>query len=228
MTKTKITFPDKNFRKAVREYIKKPRGSIFAEDVADIISLNLSEKGISDLTGIEHFTALRRLDCTHNQLTQLDLSKNTSLIWLDCSHNKLTGRMDLTNSPYIVIDDVHVYGNKIKKIVLSGRGCMECPHSRKPDIDEDEICRRCRGVMTDDERKREYQMAEMILGSAVGTVLINEKGIKWHVVASQDDTVTILSEKNEHGDAFMKIFYGHNAVVTHMISDEPFNFDFWN
>ena len=45
---------------------------------------------ISDLTGIEAFTALTYLDCGGNQLTSLDVSQNTALNTLFCYSNQLT------------------------------------------------------------------------------------------------------------------------------------------
>jgi Leucine-rich repeat (LRR) protein len=41
----------------------------------------------SDLTGIEDFTALTYLDCSWNQIANIDVSQNTALTWLDCSEN---------------------------------------------------------------------------------------------------------------------------------------------
>ena len=45
---------------------------------------------ISNLTGIEAFTALTELYCGKNQLTSLDVSKNTALTKLSCQRNQLT------------------------------------------------------------------------------------------------------------------------------------------
>jgi Leucine-rich repeat (LRR) protein len=45
---------------------------------------------ISNLTGIEAFTALTYLDCRVNQLTSLDVSQNTALTLLSCEGNQLT------------------------------------------------------------------------------------------------------------------------------------------
>ena len=45
---------------------------------------------ISDLTGIENFTALTTLFCYENQLTSLDVSQNTALTTLFCDFNQLT------------------------------------------------------------------------------------------------------------------------------------------
>ena len=50
--------------------------------------MNLSKLNISDLTGIEAFTALTSLDCSQNQLSTLDLTKNIALTYLYCDNNK--------------------------------------------------------------------------------------------------------------------------------------------
>ena len=52
--------------------------------------INCSGLGISDLTGIEAFTALTYLLCFDNQLTSLDVSGATALTDLDCDDNQLT------------------------------------------------------------------------------------------------------------------------------------------
>jgi Leucine-rich repeat (LRR) protein len=46
--------------------------------------------GISNLTGIEAFTALTKLYCYNNQLTSLNVSQNTALTSLGCGNNQLT------------------------------------------------------------------------------------------------------------------------------------------
>ena len=52
---------------------------------------------ITDLTGIEAFTALTYLYCYNNKLTSLDVTQNTALTYLDCSTNKLTS-LDVTQN----------------------------------------------------------------------------------------------------------------------------------
>ena len=53
-------------------------------------TIDCSYMNISNLTGIEAFTALTNLECESNQLTSLDVSKNTALTYLFCSSNQLT------------------------------------------------------------------------------------------------------------------------------------------
>ncbi|OUS02841.1 hypothetical protein A9Q86_01975 [Flavobacteriales bacterium 33_180_T64] len=59
--------------------------------------INVNNSSISDLTGIEAFTALTELLCANNQLTSLDLSVNTALTALYCNNNQLTS-IDVSNS----------------------------------------------------------------------------------------------------------------------------------
>ena len=52
--------------------------------------LILVEKGISDLKGIEQLPYVTLLECQQNNLTTLDLSKNTAITNIDCQQNNLT------------------------------------------------------------------------------------------------------------------------------------------
>ena len=63
---------------------------VFTSNISTVTHLSLFNLGISDLTGIEKFTALTSLDCRNNQLTSLDVSANTTLTSLYCSSNQLT------------------------------------------------------------------------------------------------------------------------------------------
>lgn len=53
-------------------------------------SISIRSKKITSLSGIEYFISLTRLDCIGNQLTTLDVSKNTALTELFCGDNQLT------------------------------------------------------------------------------------------------------------------------------------------
>ena len=83
-------FPDANFRIYVSTFDKDNDDRLSPAELAAVKSMSLIGKSIGDLTGIEHFTALTELDCRRNQLTSLDLSKNTALQVLNCNNNPLT------------------------------------------------------------------------------------------------------------------------------------------
>ena len=84
--------PDDNFE---NELIKQGYDAVLDDSVTTanintVTNLDVNSLNISDLTGIEAFSALTRLDCEQNKLTTLDLSKNTTLNYLDIDANALT------------------------------------------------------------------------------------------------------------------------------------------
>jgi Leucine-rich repeat (LRR) protein len=86
--------PDANFEQALIDLNIDSDGIINGEmltsDAIGITSLNVSNKNISDLTGIEIFTDLQYLYCQTNQLTSLDVSNLSQLIRLEAQDNQLT------------------------------------------------------------------------------------------------------------------------------------------
>ncbi|UZR98764.1 MopE-related protein [Chondrinema litorale] len=50
-------------------------------------TLDVSNKNISDLTGIEEFISIKRLYCSNNNLTSLDVTQNVKLLVLRCNNN---------------------------------------------------------------------------------------------------------------------------------------------
>ena len=84
-------FPDANFRSFVASSFDEDNDNYLSDtEINAAENINCAKKGISDLTGISHFTALKSLKCFNNQLTALDVSKNTALTSLDCGANQLT------------------------------------------------------------------------------------------------------------------------------------------
>ena len=91
-------FPDEIFRNYVSTSFDKNSDSTLSDtEIASVTNIDVSDKGISSLNGIEYFTALTSLSCPYNQLTTLDVSKNTALTGLYCYENKLTA-LDLSKN----------------------------------------------------------------------------------------------------------------------------------
>ena len=70
-------------------------------------TIDCSEMNISNLKGIEAFTALTNLRCNYNQLTSLDISQNTALTCLWSHSNQLTS-LDVSKNTaltYLDCDD---------------------------------------------------------------------------------------------------------------------------
>ena len=62
---------------------------VLTKSISNITKLDVSGKGIKDLTGIEDFVALKELKCDKNNLKNLDLSSNKALKYLICNNNSL-------------------------------------------------------------------------------------------------------------------------------------------
>ena len=90
-------FPDANFRTVVKKFDTNQDSSLSDTEIAAVEEIDCYDKGISNLKGIEYFTALRSLSCGRNQLTALDVSKNTALTYLDCWGNSLT-KLDVSKN----------------------------------------------------------------------------------------------------------------------------------
>lgn len=85
--------PDANFEQALIDLgydIGSPDGTVPTSNINSVTFLPVSNKNISDLTGIEDFNALTFLDVYQNQLTNLSLIYNYSLTQLICDFNQLT------------------------------------------------------------------------------------------------------------------------------------------
>ena len=116
-------FPDLAFRIWLlgQEYGKD--GILTKEEIAEVTTMNLfpqnitAEGQIKSLKGIEYFTAMTKLICSKNELTELDLSKNTALTWLECYGNHLT-ELDLSNNTELTYLDCG--GNELTSLDVSG------------------------------------------------------------------------------------------------------------
>lgn len=92
-------FPDAKFRSFVKENLDKNNDGILdAGEIAAVKKIEANKMGIKSLEGVGFFTALETLKCWDNELTGLDLSKNTALKDLQCSNSKLQS-LDLSQNP---------------------------------------------------------------------------------------------------------------------------------
>lgn len=125
-----VNIPDVNFKTALLEHGTTITGTGIStidtdgdgeicetEAQAYTGSINIQSKGVSDLTGIEVFTALTRLNCSDNQITNLNISANTDLEYLDCEYNQLTNLDLSTNTNLEYLRCVH---NQLTQLDVSG------------------------------------------------------------------------------------------------------------
>lgn len=91
-------------------------GKVLTSKINILKELSVSSSSITDLTGIQDFTALSDLNCGNNQLKSLDLSKNTALTSLNCYGNQLTS-LNLTNNT--ALKELYCYSNRISSLDVS-------------------------------------------------------------------------------------------------------------
>lgn len=66
-----IHFADPALEAAVRETLEQPNGPISPAELAELVELRAPDRGISDLSGLEHAVSLELLDLARNQLREL-------------------------------------------------------------------------------------------------------------------------------------------------------------
>jgi len=93
-----------------------PNGSVPTSNINTVDELFISNQNISDLTGIEDFTALTDLDCENNQLTSIIISGVTALTNLNCSYNQLTS-LDVSGNT--ILTDLNCSYNQLTGLDLS-------------------------------------------------------------------------------------------------------------
>lgn len=92
--------PDVNFEQALIDlgFDSSPiDGKTLTSSINTITKLEIKNKGIQYLTGIEDFIALKYLDCSYNKLSNIDISKNINLSELHIYYNQLTN-LDITKN----------------------------------------------------------------------------------------------------------------------------------
>lgn len=89
---------------------------VLTQNIAEVTSLYVQDKGISDLTGIEDFELLTDLDVSSNELIVLDVTNNGLLETLICHSNSLTS-LDLSGNPDLTL--LYCQKNQLSSIDLS-------------------------------------------------------------------------------------------------------------
>ena len=110
--------PDDKFEQALIDlgYDDTLDDYVLTANISGVIKLDVGDKSISDLTGIEAFVALEELRLWDNSLTSLDVSKNTALKSLSLSRNKLTS-LDVTKNT--ALKSLSVTSNRLTSLDVS-------------------------------------------------------------------------------------------------------------
>ena len=123
-------FPDPNFRNWILSQPFGKDGVLSDKEIADITEMNVSNKNIHDLKGIEYFTALESLNLDKNQVKYIDVSKNKELVYLRVEWNQLTS-LDVSKNEAMRF--LMCGGNSLTELNTSGCTALErisCSHNQ--------------------------------------------------------------------------------------------------
>ena len=118
-----FNFPNKNFRDVVKTFDTDDNNILSDTEIAAVKKIDCKGRAITNLKGIEYFTALEYLYCYDNELTELDLRRNTKLKELNCSTNRLTV-LDLSQNP------------KLKRVICSDNALTALDLSHNPELED--------------------------------------------------------------------------------------------
>ena len=110
--------PDDNFEQALinQGYDNLLDDSVLTANISELTALTIIGIGISNLTGIEDFSALEIVSFNYNSVSELDLSGNPELGVLSFHHNSISN-LDISNNPNLTI--VNCYNNLLTSIDIS-------------------------------------------------------------------------------------------------------------
>lgn len=130
--------PDPNFEKAlISSGIDSGTvdGRVLTAKVSGVSILDIANKDITDLTGLQDFLSLSYLNCFENQLTSLNVTKNKALIYLLCWNNQLTS-LDVTQNMALI--GLLCHANKISSLDLTKNKALtslDCSSNRINSLD---------------------------------------------------------------------------------------------
>jgi N6-adenosine-specific RNA methylase IME4 len=91
-------------------------GKVLTTRINKWTTLDVSSSSISDLTGIQDFAGLTTLNCSSNQLTVLDIGKNTALSTLHCNSNQLS-KLDISKNTELMV--LNCFSNQLVSLDLN-------------------------------------------------------------------------------------------------------------
>lgn len=99
--------PDPNFEQALIDQAIDSdgalNGQVLTADISGLINLDVSGRGITNMTGVEDFATLEVLYCDNNNLTFLNITALSNLTDLNCSNNITLGTVDVSQNPNLEI-----------------------------------------------------------------------------------------------------------------------------
>ena len=120
---TDANVPDKTFREyLLKRFDKDGNGVLTPAERYAATEIDVENKYISNLSGIQFFPNLKVLNCGHNRLTKLDVSENTVLQELVCWENQLTS---LDVSQNTALQELACFENQLTSLDVSQNPALQ-------------------------------------------------------------------------------------------------------
>ena len=133
---TDANVPDKTFREyLLKQFDKDGNGVLTPAEQYAVTEIDVENKYISNLSGLQFFPNLKVLNCSHNRLTKLDVSENTVLQELVCWENQLTS---LDVSQNTALQELACFENQLTSLDVSQNPALQklnCGHNRLTSLD---------------------------------------------------------------------------------------------
>ena len=136
-----VKIPDPNFKQAcVALFDEDGDGEVSYPEAIVADSLNVNHKGIHSIEGLKAFVNITFLDCSANEISEMDLSANSLLEVLICHNNKFSS-YDFSVCPQLVFLDCS--GNLFASLDLKGNALLQelhCQNNRNLSALDASVC----------------------------------------------------------------------------------------
>ena len=173
--------------------------------------LDLQNKNITSLAGIEYFIDLETLDCRGNQLTTLDVTKLTKLMFLVCNDNQLTA-LDVTG--LTSLKNLICAGNQLTTLDVTGLTSLtdlECSDNQLVSLDVSTL--------------KELQILWCHGNKMTALDITNNAYLGDLKCGNQQDnqqlTLTLWDTKKEFWDRMLNMYSDENSNVTTIVKPSP-------
>lgn len=207
--------PDLNFEKKLIAFgidSGEADGKVLTSSISTLTSLNLNTNVngaglIKDLTGIQDFAALSLLICSGQELTTLNLTKNTALVTLNCQNNLLTS---LNISKNAALTTIICNSNKLTNLDVSAKLALtdlQCASNKLTSLDISKntalITLKCENnLLTSLDISKHTALSTLDCSKNLLTSLDASKNTALTSLYCTDNSLTSVNVKNGNNNAF--------------------------
>ena len=208
-------FPDANFRAyLLSEY---PSGVITTAQLNARTELEVNNKSISNMKGVEYFAQLTMLSCYGNNLTSIDVSNNLQLTYLNLFDNKLTSINVVNNTR---LEQLYLHRNQLTEVTVTYHTALRTLWVRDNPYLTNLNC--CRNALTnfDIANCTSLQSLKCFENSSLTTIQGLETCTALTYIDCEDCAITNLSGVNSLNN-LQKLYCRNNQLRSLTVTNKP-------